>query len=300
MPALFYQPIDRRQFIGEASRALVALALARGGASFAEDDTVQEKAVRLALLADTHIPADPKNEYRKFFPWENLKSVVSQVQEVHPEGVILIGDAARLTGEVEDYQALKGLLAPLAGQTPVFIGLGNHDNRDKFAKVFDYDAMVLQKVAGKHVLVIEWASMRFILLDSLLYVNQTAGLLGKSQRAWLSQYLEKSDGRSSVLFVHHTLGDGDGELLDVDRLFQLIRPHKKVKAIFYGHSHEYGVAEWEGVHLINVPAVGYNFSDSEPVGWLDARFTSDGVQFVLKTAAGNRSNDGKLTSLRWV
>src|SRR2546422_5539601 len=50
-------------------------------------------------------------------------------------------------------------------------------------------------------------------------------------------------GRPTLLFVHHTLGDGDGELLDVQRLFELVRPQRKVKAIFYGHSHKYARSE---------------------------------------------------------
>jgi Icc protein len=299
MPGVFYQPIDRRQFVGRASKAFAALAFTAAARSFAADSSAREKPVHLALLSDTHIPADPRNEYRKFYPWANLKAIVPQVGETCPEGVILSGDAARLAGELEDYEALRKLLAPLAGQMPVYIGLGNHDDRGHFAKVFDYDAGVRQTVFEKHVLVIERPAVRFIVLDSLLYVNKTAGLLGKAQRVWLGQYLENSDARPTMLFVHHTLGDGDGELLDVDGMFRSIRPHRKVKAIFYGHSHEYGFGEKEGVHLVNVPAAGYNFTDSEPVGWIDAQFTSKGVELVLKAIGGNRANDGKLTSLTW-
>jgi 3',5'-cyclic-AMP phosphodiesterase len=130
-------------------------------------------------------------------------------------------------------------------------------------------------------------------------VNKTAGLLGKAQREWLAKFLENSDTRSTVIFVHHTLKDGDTDLLDVGRLFEMIRPHKKVKAIFYGHSHQYAFGQENGVHLVNVPAVGYNFNDNEPVGWMDAEFTDKGVDLVLKAFAGNRTHDGKSTSLTW-
>ena len=65
--------------------------------------------------------------------------------------------------------------------------------------------------------------------------------LGKAQRQWLADFLAGSDDRPTVLFVHHTLGDGDGDLLDINRLYRLVRPHRKVKAIFYGHSHEYAI-----------------------------------------------------------
>src|SRR6266496_6709287 len=299
MPGIFYQPVNRRKFLGHSARALALLALSKRTDLLGQEAPDAEKPVRLALLSDTHVPADSKNEYRKFLPWENLKTAVPQVIESRPEGVILNGDAARLTGELADYASVKQLLAPLAEGAPVYIGLGNHDDRDNFFKVFDHPSGNRQKVAGKHVLVIERPSMRLILLDSLLYVNKAPGLLGKAQREWLARFLEGSDVRPTVIFVHHTLGDGDGELLDVERLLRLTRPHKSVKAIFYGHSHKYAFSQEDGIHLINIPAVGYNFSDDEPVGWVDAVFTAKGVDLKLRAFAGNRGADGKSRSLTW-
>src|SRR5207247_5627143 len=119
--------------------------------------------------------------------------------------------------------AFKQLLAPLGEQTPVYIGLGNHDDREHFFKVFDDPSGTRQKISGKHVLVIERPSLRFVILDSLLYTNKVAGLLGKSQREWLGRFLGDSDGRPTILFVHHTLGGRDGALLDVQRLVALAR-----------------------------------------------------------------------------
>ena len=299
MPGVFYQPVTRRKFLGNSAKTVALLALTRRLFAVGRAGANDGKPVHLALLSDTHVAADPKNEYRKFLPWENLKTVVPQVIESRPEGVVLNGDAARLTGELADYEAVKQLLAPLAERAPVYIGLGNHDDRDNFFKVFDHPSGNRQKVAGKHVLVIERPSMRLILLDSLLYVNKAAGLLGKAQREWLARCLEESDSRPTVIFVHHTLGDGDGELLDVERLFQSTRLHKTVKAIIYGHSHKYAFSQENGIHLINIPAVGYNFSDDEPVGWVDAVFTTKGVDLKLRAFAGNRAADGKSRSLTW-
>jgi 3',5'-cyclic AMP phosphodiesterase CpdA len=244
-------------------------------ASAAGEEETRNKETRLALLSDTHIPADRKDEYRKFLPWENLQKVVPQLVDARPEGVIINGDAARLSGEIADYEELKKLLSPVAERAPVSIALGNHDHRENFSKIFPETAADRQKVADKHVLVLETPPVRILLLDSLLYVNKVAGLLGKAQREWLAAYLESSDAKPTVLFVHHTLGDADGELLDVDRFFRVLQPHRKVKAVFYGHSHEYAFGERDGIHLVNLPAVGYNFKDSEPVGWVQARFTTE-------------------------
>lgn len=299
MPGILYQPVNRRRFLNLSAQACAGVVASGILRISAADTPGPAKPVRFALLSDTHIAADPKDEYRKFLPSENLKSIVPQVIESRPEGVIINGDAARLTGELADYGALKSLLAPLTENVPIYIGLGNHDNRENFLMGIQPQTELRQTVPDKYVLVIEKGGLRFILLDSLLYVNKVAGLLGKVQRKWLADYLESSDSRPTVLFVHHTLGDGDGDLLDIERLYSAIRPHRKVKAIFYGHSHEYAFAEREGVHLVNLPAVGYNFKDTEPVGWVAGSFTSEGVDLTLRALAGDRTADGKTTTLTW-
>jgi hypothetical protein len=102
-----------------------------------------------------------------------------------------------------------------------------------------------------------------------------------------------------VIFVHHSLEDNDGDLADVDRLFEIIKPHRQVKAIFYGHSHVWALTERQRVQLINLPAVGYNFRDKDPVGWVDARFHSNGVQLTMHAFAGNTATDGKTFDVKW-
>ncbi len=296
MPSIFSLPADRRTFFRQSALAGVALVVA--GCATPRRASRRDE-FHVALLSDTHVPADRVNGYRGFNPWENSRTVVSQVVAAKPDLALINGDAARLEGKVEDYQQLRELLAPLAAQTPVCIGLGNHDDRENFLKTFPDHPADRPQVAGKHVLVIQHPSVRIIQLDSLLYVNQVAGLLGRDQRKWLSEYLPSADARPTVLVVHHTLSDGDGDLLDVNALFEIIRPHHQVKAIFYGHSHRWELGERQGVKLINLPAVGYNFRDLDPVGWVEARFHSNGVSLTLQTIAGNTDDDGKTTEVTW-
>ncbi len=299
MPGILYEPLDRRHFLRIASKATIALTLVGPGLSRAAEGGSEAKSVRLALFSDTHIPADPKEEYRNFNPQANLRVAAAQALDSRPDGVIVNGDAARLTGEVVDYETLKELLTPLSGQCPVYIGFGNHDSRENFEKVFSKGAEQLQSVNGKRVILVEHPSVRFLVLDSLLYTNKTAGLLGKAQRKWLESFLGSADTRPIVLFVHHTLGDDDGELLDAEVLLRIVQPHRQVKAIFYGHSHKYSLSEADGLHLVNLPAVGYNFSDTEPVGWVDAQFTAKGVEWVLRVIGGNKGLDGQRKALTW-
>jgi 3',5'-cyclic AMP phosphodiesterase CpdA len=304
MSELVYQPISRQQFLKVSAGLL-------GGwlVSWETPTTSAESAgpssgdcpLRLALISDTHVAADPAENYRGFKPFENLQQVVRQVLIAQPQAVIVNGDAARLEGHAADYQQLQHLLEPLAARAPIGIALGNHDDRANFRTVFDTqpDGFQRQADVDKHVLVMEHPLLRAIVLDSLLYVNQVAGLLGKVQRQWLDRYLAGADQRPTVLLVHHTLGESDGELLDADRMFQIVERHANVKAIFYGHSHRYQVERRGRLHLVNLPACGYNFDDSQPVGWMDANFTSDGCGLTLRAIGGNIADDGKTVTLAW-
>ncbi len=297
MAEFLYKSMNRRNFLKTGLTAAALITIGTGCNIGLKENEV--KAARWALLADTHIPADVNNNYRGFFPYQNLQKAVPDIVSASPDGVIIAGDLARLTGQLDDYANLKKLLNPIAEKMPVLTALGNHDDRDNFIKVFSELPPEKQPVKNKLVTVIKSTPVRFIILDSNLYVNKVPGLLGKAQRQWLENYLKECDDTPTILCFHHTLSDGDDALLDAPRLFSVIKPLRKVKAILYGHSHAYGFSEFEGIHLINLPAVGYNFSDTEPVGWVEAELTAGGGEFTLHAIAGNRDNDGTVRKLTW-
>ncbi|MEZ6118173.1 MAG: metallophosphoesterase [Pirellulaceae bacterium] len=285
-------------------RHFLSIAAATGLSSFtnvtivrANDDTDRS---HWALLSDTHIPQDVEEAFRGFKPVNNLNQIVPQISQANVAGTVICGDVARLVGLPGDYQQLKTCLAPL-GDHSLFMALGNHDDRVNFRAAFadstsgesDADA------GGKHVVVVEQKPVRFVILDSLFIVNEVAGLLGKAQREWLKTYLAESDDTPTVIFVHHTLGDNDGDLLDVPRFLDIVDPAKKIKAVFFGHSHVYSFQQRNGLHLINLPAVGYSFADEQPVGWIEAKFAATGVSLQLHAIASNTKHDGEVTELTW-
>lgn len=294
MPVILDTAISRRAFLAGAAASVAVLGLPQlAGAQ-------NKNTLHLAMLSDTHIPGDRQNGHRGFNPWENLKSIVPDVVAAAPEGVIVNGDAARLQGLPEDYTEFLALLEPVAQVAPIYIGLGNHDDRANLLAAVPKPDGTLAPVDGRLVTIIEHPIARIIMLDSLHYVNQVHGLLGKAQREWLASYLQEHTDRPVVLCLHHTLGDSDGDLLDSDRFFALLEPHKHVKAIFYGHSHFWTRSERQGIQLINLPAVGYNFRDDQPVGWVDALFHPDGVRLTLHACGGNTAEDGKVTEIAWL
>lgn len=305
--------LSRRDFV-KGSLAAVGMALVSDGYSSPDSQVIskEQMPVRWALLSDLHISEDVSNNYRGFYPYKNLEAIVSQVISHAPDAVAITGDLAHLTGQIGDYQNLKKLLTPVSEKSPVFISLGNHDNRENFLQVFETQQDKRQSVAGKYVVAAETPPVRVVMLDSLQYTDNGPGFLGKTQRQWLADYLGGADNTPTILCFHHMFSDDDGKviltpwgewrpsaLLDLPRLYDIIVPMSKVKAVVYGHSHAYGFSEYKGIHQINLPATGYNLSDKDPVGWVEARWTAKGGDFILHAIAGNREKDGVVTKLTW-
>ena len=251
---------------------------------------------RWALLSDTHVAADPENRYRGFFPYLNLQEVAAQIADKLPDRVVVTGDLARLRGETGAYENFKTLLAPVAKQRPIHLGLGNHDDREDFFQAFQSPTTADMAIENKHVVETEAGPVRLIVLDTLLHVNVTTGELGQSQRSWLETFLRRCDNKPTILFLHHTLSS---DLLDTRPLLEIIRPVGKVKAVVYGHSHKYEFSTDAGIHLINLPATGFNFAGNQPVGWVEARLTKKGGEFTLHAIGGDRSADRQTQKLTW-
>jgi 3',5'-cyclic AMP phosphodiesterase CpdA len=287
----------RRVFLERAAlggAALLTSVLAGRSASASSGSEL-----RLALLSDTHVPGDRQNGHRGMNPWEHLRAASGQVAAARPEGVVICGDIARLEGREEDYRELRALLEPVSAVAPVYLAPGNHDDRAALLKVFPERPGRPVPVEGRLATVVEHDAVRVVVLDSLLYVNRVAGLLGRAQRTWLSGFLQQAADRPAVLFVHHPPTDEDGDLLDGDRLLGIVRAHPHVKAIFHGHAHVWSIGRRDRLAVVGLPALGYNFDDAQPVGWVDARFRRDGVSLTLRTVAGNRADEGKETFLAW-
>lgn len=281
-------PLDRRAFLKSSLAAGMAVRL----------QAAAPAPTRWALLSDLHCPLDPKDVYRGFYSHANLARTAAAVAKSEARFCAVTGDLARLTGQPGDYAALKELLGPVHARMPVGLALGNHDHRANFTAAFDTLAGTRQKVARKHVLSFEWDNLRAVFLDSLLETNVTPGQLGNAQRAWLAAYAQ-TDDRPVLLFVHHDFRDADGSLVDAAKLLDAIRPLPQVKAVFYGHSHEYRIETRDGIHLVNVPSTAYNFRDQDPVGWMEMTLSSKGADLLLHAMAGNTNMEGTKASLTW-
>ncbi len=253
-----------------------------------------------ALLSDTHIAADPSDTFRGFKPHENLAKVVGQLKESHFDAILINGDLARAEGKPVDYVRFTDFVDPLAEQATLVATLGNHDDRKNARSALTKISGEPQPVEQKFVTVLDTTPLRFVFLDSLFVTNIGAGQLGKSQRDWLAASLGENSSKPTIVFVHHNPdSEWDYGLVDADRLLAILKAQRQVKALVFGHTHTYRHTQTDGLHLVNLPAVGYNFADGEVIGWLDANFTAKGAELKLHAIGGDLKNDGQVTKLEW-
>jgi predicted phosphodiesterase len=285
--------VNRRKFLAIGLAAGGAVALRPPGVLGVD---VDEATTRWALLSDTHVAADRDHRFRGFYPYHNLHQVAAEIADDLPDGVIITGDLARSRGRPAAYRNFGHLIAPIAAERPVYLALGNHDNRSNFLRASARTSDGGGLVTNKHISIINAGPVRMIVLDSLMHVRMFAGMLGRPQRSWLDTYLQICDDKPTILFIHHR---PRADLLDARRLLEIAVPNRKVKAIVYGHSHRFRFSMLDDIHLINLPATGYNFTRSQPVGWVDARLTSQGGEFTLRALGGDKDLHESTTILRW-
>jgi 3',5'-cyclic-AMP phosphodiesterase len=289
--------IDRRSFLKQSLMATGAFSGLGAPVLRGAPDT---DAVHWALLSDTHIAADPSDTFRGFKPHENLTKVVGQLKASHFDAIVINGDLARAEGKPIDYVRFADFVDPLAEQATLVVTLGNHDDRKNARSALTKISGEPQPVEQKFVTVLDTTPLRFVFLDSLLVTNIGAGQLGKSQREWLAASLGQNSSKPTIVFVHHNPdAEWDYGLVDADRLLAILKAQRQVKALVFGHTHTYRHTQTDGLHLVNLPAVGYNFADGEVIGWLDANFNVKGAELKLHAIGGDLKNDGQVTKLEW-
>jgi 3',5'-cyclic AMP phosphodiesterase CpdA len=295
---LHLAPVTRRTFLRRTLAASAAVFTVRSHAAGADPD-------RWALLSDTHIAGDPATIARAVNVADHLRSTVAEVRALAtaPAGLIINGDCALKAGFAPDYATLTDLLAPLReAALPLHFTLGNHDDRDVFWNALKHTRSATPPVASKHVSVLETPRANWFLLDSLDLVDKTPGLLGDEQRTWLSRELDARASKPALLVVHHNPIAPEGKktgLIDTEQLLALALPRRQVKAIFYGHTHTWRLAEREGLHLVNLPAVAYPFGPTEVTGWVDCRLREGGAALEMRAHDTTHLAHAKVTELTW-
>ena len=289
-------PILRRKFI-KGSLAFAGSAIKTPAAfAKAESRSAGLDQNRVALLADTHISADPdlaypgtkwpgspvkESEHERVNMAKSLATTTKNLIALNPlpAHVIINGDCAMSRGTIAEYKELLRLIEPirLAGIT-VHVTIGNHDNRENLWKLLPF---LKKEQMGIHAEVIELPHANLILLDS-----GRKGILGGEQLNWLAQELDRRTNKPALIFGHFNPYPNRGVrpikgMSDGSALLKLLAKRKHARAYFYGHTHEWQQDRRGHLHLINQPAVSYYFGKGHAHGWVDMKLTKTSADLKL-------------------
>jgi Icc protein len=204
-------PITRRQFI-KGSLALGGTAMMTPRALADSDrEGVELDQNRVALLADTHISADPnlvypgtkwpgspvkESEHESVHIADSLLQTAKCVSALNPRPAHLIvnGDCAFGRGSEAEYKQFLKLVDPIrAAGITIHVTIGNHDNRENLWKLLPF---LKKEEMGVQAGVIEMPHANLVLLDS------GKGTLGDKQLNWLAKELDKQADKPALIFGH--------------------------------------------------------------------------------------------------
>jgi 3',5'-cyclic AMP phosphodiesterase CpdA len=263
---------------------------------------------RVALLSDPHVGEKADETDRDCNMHDRLKQVAAEVAKFAPRPACAVvnGDLAHKAGTAAEYALFAALVEPVreAG-IPLHLGLGNHDNFTRFAEGLDRLRPKDRPVEGKQVTVVELERANLFVLDSYDPKNAVGGILGESQLKWLATALDERKSKPAVVFAHHPLqfdapkgGKANG-IADTADFWPVLKDRPQVKAYVFGHTHTWKLAERDGVHLINLPAIGYPFAKGEVTGWVDAALTEKGVRLEVHAIDPKHAKHGDKAELTW-
>lgn len=260
--------------------------------------TLNDGTTTWALLSDTHISSDLGRTVRGANMAENLKTAVQQVLGSSPDRVLFNGDIAFKVGPPADYEAFLKIIAPLRqAKTPTHYTLGNHDNRENFTAAIDHRTQAPLK--DKLVSAFVDSGVRWVFLDSLRRVGGYAGRLGIQQLEWLKQALDERAEIPTIVCLHHNPEKSLVGLQDAPHFLDLMTRRKQVEAVIFGHTHVYRLTNLDGLHLVNLPAVGYQFNPASPLGWVQARIQPGNLELVLRTLKEDQTTSQHTSVLEW-
>ena len=294
--------LSRREFLKRAALAGAAVTLAP--ASQAALFGKARDAHTFVFFSDTHIAAAAATTHLNCNMAEQLTAAVNELVAwpVKPGAIIINGDQAFEYGLSEDYATFGKIITPLRALAPLHLTLGNHDQRENFWTAFPHDTLKQKAVPQRNVGIFRADHANWFLLDSLLLTASAPGELGAEQLKWLEHELNFHFHRPAIIVVHHNpqFGAVTTGLRDTTALMELLARKAHVKAVVFGHTHDWRVTQHEsGIHLVNLPPTAYPFHVKRPCGWVRCTLAKDGAEFELCALDTTHPQHGEKQSLKW-
>jgi Icc protein len=187
--------------------------------------------LRIVQVSDIHIghtdePISGVDVRRQFL------EVLHCIRQEPLDLLVISGDLAAFSGEIEAYQWIKQVLQDFS--SPYLVIAGNHDHAGRLAETFNLQEFVTEEMLFFTQTV---KNKRIFFLDTSSYV------LPPRQIAWLQEQLA-TQTEPCLLFMHHppllcncTFMDTYYPLRNHDEVWAVIREYPMIEAIFCGHYH---------------------------------------------------------------
>ncbi len=207
----------------------------------------------IAQITDIHLGFEPGNPAE--FNRKRLDQVLRHIADGpnKPDMLLATGDLVDL-GDIDSYRRLQNALSMC--DFPVYMCLGNHDDRDNFAIQFP-DVPVAD---GFVQYVIETGDLRLIMLDTL-EPGRHGGAFCETRSAWLRARLDEDQETPTILVLHHPPIEVGIDWMNTDpaetwvaNFRAAIADASNIKGILCGHVHRSIVAPWQGTAIAICPS----------------------------------------------
>lgn len=203
----------------------------------------------IAQITDIHLGFDPDNPAE--FNRQRLDRVLRELIDGpnRPDLLLATGDLVD-RGDSDSYRRLAEALRPCP--FPVWLCVGNHDDRDNFAAHFPH----VPRADGFVHYVVPLEGLRLIVLDTL-EPGRHGGAFCAARAQWLSARLAEDRETPVLIIMHHPPVEVGIQWMDtqadepwVRRFQQTIAGHQQVRALICGHLHRPIAAPWHGTTVL--------------------------------------------------
>ncbi len=227
--------------------------------------------IRILQFSDSHLFGKDGKTICGLDPSQTFSQTLTLARKTDwpVDAVFLTGDNSQ-DATIESYNRLLILLKDKLldkESVPVYCLPGNHDDPKVMEKSFSNSAIQVVKefVMGP------WA---FVFLDSNI-PGSPKGWLAPNELDFIEKSLKNLKDKMVIVALHHhvypvgsawmdTMVVGNGrEFLD------LLKIHKNVKGVIYGHVHQDVVVEMNGMKLMAAPSTCFQFKPNSPTFGLD-------------------------------
>ncbi len=183
--------------------------------------------------------------------------VVEDIQQLHPDFVVTVGDLSSNALETHYKQAMDTVNIL---DMPVYFTPGNNDIVDEKSR-----QMFTRYTGNKPYYSFDYQNTHFIILDNSTVESYAE--MGKKQKKWLERDLFESRNFENIfVFIHKPFWANRIAKNKKDKMHSLFKKYG-VDAVFTGHWHQYAHNEYDGIDYYLAGSSGGGFGkENEELG----------------------------------